>query len=88
VEVHISSVVRRMVDLRRLAYRAIAETLPTLGLRVARTEIPMLAAFDHSVVIGTPLIVSDPDGAGAVAYRRLADELSTISRARHLAAVS
>jgi chromosome partitioning protein len=88
VEVHISAVVRTMVDPRRLAYRAIDETLPTLGLPVARTEIPMLAAFDNSVVIGTPLVVSDPDSVGAVAYRRLADELTTISRARHLAAVS
>jgi len=88
VDVHISAVVRTMVDPRRLAYRAIAETLPALGLPVARTEIPMLAAFDNSVVIGTPLVVSEPDSAGAVAYRQLADELSTSSRARHLAAVS
>lgn len=88
VEVHISAVVRTMVDTRRLAYRAIAETLPTLGLPVADTEISMLAAFDNSVVVGTPLVVSDPHSAGAVAYRRLADELSAISPIRHLAAVS
>jgi chromosome partitioning protein len=88
VEVHISAVVRTMVDSRRLAYRAIAETLPTLGLPVADTEIPMLAAFDNSVVVGTPLVVSDPHSAGTVAYRRLADELSAISPIRHLAAVS
>jgi chromosome partitioning protein len=88
VDVHISAVVRTMADSRRLAYRAIAETVPALGLPVARTEIPMLAAFDNSVVIGTPLVISDPDNIGAVAYRRLADELSSASRARHLAAVS
>ncbi len=88
VQVRISTVVRTMVDPRRLAYRAIAETIPTLGLPIACTEIPMLAAFDNSVVVGTPLVVSDPDSAGALAYRRLAEELAATSPARHLAAVS
>jgi chromosome partitioning protein len=49
VEVRVTAVVRTMVDRRRLACRAIAETLPTLALPVAHTEIPMLAAFDNSV---------------------------------------
>lgn len=88
VDVAISAIVRTMVDPRRLAYRAIAETLPTLGLPIAATEIPLLAAFDNSVVVGEPLVVSDPGSPGADAYRRLAAELAARPRARHLAAVS
>lgn len=88
VDVAISAIVRTMGDPRRLAYRAIAETLPALGLPIAATEIPLLAAFDNSVVIGQPLVVSDPDNPGAQAYCRLAAELAARPRARHLAAVS
>jgi chromosome partitioning protein len=88
VDVAISAVVRTMVDPRRLAYRAIAETLSTLGLPIAATEIPLLAAFDNSVVLGQPVVVSDPDSPGADAYRRLAAELGARPRTRRLAAVS
>jgi chromosome partitioning protein len=88
VDVAISAVVRTMVDPRRLAYRAIAETLPALGLPIAATEIPLLAAFDNSIVLGKPVVISDPGSPGADAYRRLAAELAARPRARHLAAVS
>lgn len=88
VDVTISAVVRTMVDPRRLAYRAIADTLPTLGLPIAATEIPLLAAFDNSIVVGQPVVISDPGSAGAHAYRRLAAELAARPRARRLAAVS
>ena len=87
VDVRISVVVRTMVDRRRLAYRAIEETLPSLRLPIARTEIPMLAAFDNSVVLGRPLVAAAPDSEGACAYRDLADELAA-APARRPAAVS
>lgn len=87
VDVGVSAIVRTMVDPRRLAYRAIAETLPTLGLPVADTEIPMLAAFDNSVVMGMPLIVAEPDSVGGDAYRALAAELGEVE-ASHLASAA
>lgn len=89
VDVTITAVVKTLVDPRRLAYQAILEALPSLKLPIANTEIPMLAAFDNSVVLGQPLVVAEPSSAGALAYRQLAAELSTPAlRPRRLAAVN
>jgi chromosome partitioning protein len=81
VDVSIRALLRTMVDRRRLAYRSITATLSELGLPIARTEIPMLAAFDNSVVVGRPLVLLEPNGEGASAYRQLALELLESSAA-------
>jgi len=88
VDVRIRALVRTMVDRRRLACRAIEETLPQLGVPVASAEIPMAAAFDNSVVLGQPLVISDPASEGASAYRRLALELLQPAAKLRLEAVS
>jgi chromosome partitioning protein len=85
VDISISAVVRTMVDHRRLAYQAINTSLQTLGLPLAATEIPLAAAFDNSVVMGSPLVASDPSSPGAQAYIELARELG-IQRPQAVAA--
>jgi hypothetical protein len=68
--------VRCKADERRLASRAIDTALGELGMPVAHTTIPNAAAFDTSIALGAPLVLSQPDHRGAWAYRRLANELS------------
>ena len=75
VEIAITAVIRTMVDRRRLAYRAIMESLDDLALPVADIEIPLTADFDNSIVVGCPLVATKPASAGAQAYIALADEL-------------
>ena len=45
------------------------------GLPIARTEIPLTAAFQNAAAERRPLLAWRPDGAGALAYWRLAQEL-------------
>ncbi|HUL45473.1 MAG TPA: AAA family ATPase [Steroidobacteraceae bacterium] len=73
--VEILAAVRCKVDERRLASRAIDSALGELGMPVAQTTIPNAAAFDTSIALGAPLLLSQPDHRGAWAHRRLANEL-------------
>jgi len=72
IRVGITAVVRTMCDPRRLLYRAIRESLGQLGLPEAHSDIPLRAEFQNASL---PLVVTAPDNAGAIAYRRVADEL-------------
>jgi chromosome partitioning protein len=78
-EIEIAALVRVRADRRRLAYGAINEALFELELPVAETEIPDRAEFHQSAIAQEPLVVSRPDSAGALAYRRLAEELAVHS---------
>jgi cellulose biosynthesis protein BcsQ len=51
------------------------EALDSLGLPIARTEIPLTAAFQNAAVERLPLLSWQRDSLGAAAYWRLAQEL-------------
>jgi chromosome partitioning protein len=68
----IVAILRTMADRRRVLYRAMDEALPSLGLPVADTEIPLRADFQNA---SGPLVAIAPDSAGAIAYQNFADEL-------------
>ena len=77
VPIRIGALVRTMVDPRRLAAQAIDEALSTIGAPIAKTTIPLRAEFQNATVVGTPLAVAHPDSVGALAYERLAIELTS-----------
>ncbi len=86
-DIAITALVRVRVDPRRVAYGAIDEALGDLGLPVTETEIPDRADFHHSALVQEPLVLLRPDGAGALAYRRLARELDERSPRREEALI-
>jgi chromosome partitioning protein len=73
IPVAIVALLRTMADQRRVLYRAIREALPGLGIPQAETEIPLRADFQNA---SHPLVVTAPDSAGAIAYRKFASELA------------
>ena len=83
IPVAIVAVLRTMADRRRVLYRAIRDALLGLGLPEADAEIPLRAEFQNA---SGPLVVSAPDSAGAIAYRRFASELVSGRRALTLVA--
>jgi chromosome partitioning protein len=72
IPVAIVALLRTLADRRRVLYRAIRDALPALGLPEAATEIPLRSDFQNA---STPLVISAPDSAGALAYQRFAAEL-------------
>jgi len=76
----IRACVRVKADERRIASRAIDQALAELGLPIARSGVPLTAAFDTAVARGRPLMLSQPDSRGAWAYRHLASELELVPR--------
>lgn len=75
VDVRVSAIVRTFADRRRITHQAIDAALDRLQVPVARTTIPLRAEFSNAIATGRPLVWTRPDSAGALAYRRLADEL-------------
>lgn len=73
--VAVRALVRTMVDRRRVVYQQMAESLQDLDLPIARTEVPLAAAFQNAAAERRPLLASRPDNAGAIAYWQLAREL-------------
>jgi chromosome partitioning protein len=71
----ISGVLRTVVDHRRQVYAVLNDGLRDAELHPLDAEIPARAGFHRAGVVGAPLVVSDPDSAGACAYRALATEL-------------
>jgi len=73
--VAVRALLRTKVDRRRVVYRQMDEALDSLGLPIARTEIPLTAAFQNAAVERLPLLSWQRDSLGAAAYWRLAQEL-------------
>ena len=73
--VSVRALLRTKVDRRRVVYRQMDEALDSLGLPIARTEIPLTAAFQNAAVERLPLLSWQRDSLGAAAYWRLAQEL-------------
>jgi len=76
VPIRLTALLRTMVEARRLAGHAIDKALSTIGAPIAATKIPLRAEFQNATVVGTPLTVSHPYSVGALAYDRLALELT------------
>lgn len=76
VVLQIAALVRTLVDRRRVSYQAISDALAELDAPLATTEIPLRADFNTALLHGRPLAAMRSDGAGALAYRRLAEELA------------
>ena len=75
VDVRVRALVRQMVDRRRIVYQQMNAGLPELGLPIARTEIPLAAAFQNAAAERLPLLQWRTSCPGAGAYRDLAAEL-------------
>jgi chromosome partitioning protein len=75
VDVSVRALVRQMVDRRRVVYQQMNAGLPELGLPIARTEIPLTAAFQNAAAERLPLLQWRAHAPGAEAYRDLAAEL-------------
>jgi chromosome partitioning protein len=73
----ISGVLRTVVDHRRQVYAVLNDGLRDAELHALEAEIPSRAGFHRQGVVGAPLVISEPDSAGACAYRALATELDT-----------
>jgi chromosome partitioning protein len=73
----ISGVLRTVVDQRRQVYAVLNDGLRDAELTALEAEIPSRAGFHRQGVIGSPLVVAEPDSAGACAYRALATELDS-----------
>ena len=71
----INGVLRTVVDNRRQVYAVLNDGLREAELHALEAEIPSRAGFHRQGVVGAPLVVSEPDSAGACAYRALATEL-------------
>ena len=71
----INGVLRTVVDHRRQVYAVLNDGLRDAELHALEAEIPSRAGFHRQGVVGAPLVVSEPDSAGACAYRALATEL-------------
>ena len=71
----INGVLRTVVDHRRQVYAVLNDGLREAELHALEAEIPSRAGFHRQGVVGAPLVVSEPDSAGACAYRALATEL-------------
>lgn len=78
--VEVRAMIRQMVDRRRIVYQQMNAGLAELGLPLARTEIPLTAAFQNAAAERVPLLAWRAAAAGADAYRALADELSEPAR--------
>lgn len=74
-EVAVRALIRTKVDRRRIVYHQMSAALGDLGLPVARTEIPMAAAFQNAAAERLPLLSWRGTSPGADAYRALAVEL-------------
>lgn len=74
-DVRVRALVRQMVDRRRIVYQQMNAGLPELGLPIARTEIPLTAAFQNAAAERLPLLKWRARTPGAAAYRDLAAEL-------------
>lgn len=85
VDVRIVMVVKTCAEPRRVTHRMIGEALPELELAVASEEIPLRAEFNNALALGRPLVVAQPDGPGACAYRRVAAEVVDSRRLRAVA---
>lgn len=84
VPLEVAALVRTLVDRRRVSYQAISDALSELDAPLAAAEIPLRADFNTALLHGRPLATMRPDGAGALAYRRLAEELTRAAPSPHL----
>ena len=71
----VRALVRTAVDRRRVVYQRMSDGLGDLGLPIAQTEIPLMAAFQNAAADRRPLLAARPDNAGSIAYWQLAREL-------------
>lgn len=71
-DVAVRALIRTKVDRRRIVYHQMSAALGEPGLPVARTEIPMAAAFQNAAAERLPLLSWRSTSPGADAYRALA----------------
>ncbi len=75
-KLHISGVVCTMYDSRNSLSRVIADTIKEdLGDVVFDTKIPMNIALAEAPAAGQPISMYAPNSAGAIAYRKFANEV-------------
>ena len=75
VPVKVTGVVRNNVDRRRSTYQLLNPALASTGLPILEAEIPLRAEFQNAGTAGVPMIAFAPDHVGAMALRKVADEL-------------
>jgi chromosome partitioning protein len=76
----VSTIVLTMYDARtKLADQVVAEVRAHFGAKVCRTVIPRAVRISEAPSFGMPVTIHDPTSRGAIAYRALAQEVSSAS---------
>jgi chromosome partitioning protein len=77
---HISTIVLTMYDARtKLSDSVVGEVRSHFGGIVCRNVIPRTVRISEAPSFGEPITVHDPTSRGAIAYRELAKEVSSVS---------
>jgi chromosome partitioning protein len=75
----VSTIVLTMYDARtKLADQVVAEVREHFGVIVCRTVIPRTVRISEAPSFGEPITVHDPSSRGAIAYRELAKEVTSV----------
>ncbi|HLI49556.1 MAG TPA: ParA family protein [Chthonomonas sp.] len=89
-KLEITKVILTMVDSRtRLSQQVADEVRQFLGDKVSATEVPRNVRLSEAPSHGLPIALYDPRSRGAIAYKKIAEEIygqtRTRSRSRHAA---
>ncbi|WP_084270244.1 ParA family protein [Patulibacter minatonensis] len=68
-------ILRNNVDARRNTFQTLNEALPELDAPLLEAQIPMRSGFHDATTEGVPLVLRNPDGRAAQAFRELAAEI-------------
>ena len=77
----IAGVVATMTTRRLVLEREVLEAAAALGVPLLTTRVPRSVRFAEAPAHGRPLVRWLPDHPGALAYRRLAEEVSSVALA-------
>jgi chromosome partitioning protein len=75
VSVRTLGILRNNVDTRRNTFQTLNDALPELDAPLLQAQIPMRSGFHDATTEGIPLVLRNPDGRAAQAFRELAAEI-------------
>jgi chromosome partitioning protein len=75
VDVRTLGILRNNVDARRNTFQTLNDALPALDAPLLSAQIPMRSGFHDATTEGIPLVLRNPDGRAAQAFRELAAEI-------------
>jgi chromosome partitioning protein len=81
VSVRTLGILRNNVDPRRNTFQTLNDALPELDAPLLEAQIPMRSGFHDATTEGIPLVLRNPDGRAAQAFRELAAEVDATAAA-------